>query len=394
MTAQRQVKPGWRTVALSDVATNSTTATKDPEGEGFERYIVGKDIPSDGGQITTWSQVGDGLFGSRIRTIVEDGDVICTTRGPNLRVARSTFRCLGAHTNFVLRTASEDELLQDYLALVVESDDFQQHLRRNFRGSVNLFVNWSDAAKYKFALPPLDEQKRIAALISSIDQETELLAHCVSALRVLSLAEGAAMLAGATELATLGEVAEVVGGVTKDVSRAKSDRAVLVPYLRVANVQRGFFDLEELTEIHAEPKVVEKLALRDGDVLLNEGGDRDQLGRGWVWKDSGQTVIHQNHVFRARLHDTRCSPLVVAWMANYGNPRWFERNGKQTTNLASINLTSIRKFPVPLLHADQLMRFEEVMRSLIALERAVAEKGQAIRRLRSTLLSGSLEGTF
>jgi hypothetical protein len=30
------------------------------------RYIIGKHIPGDGARITTWGEVGDGEFGSRI----------------------------------------------------------------------------------------------------------------------------------------------------------------------------------------------------------------------------------------------------------------------------------------------------------------------------------------
>ena len=201
------LRPDWRKVALGEVAANSTRATKDPLGDGFERYIVGKDIPPNG-RVTTWSPVGDGLFGSRIRTIVEEGDILCTTRGPNLRVARSTFRCLGAHTNFVLRAKSEESLLQNYLALVIESDDFQSHLARNFRGSVNLFVNWSDAARYEFALPPAEEQSRVVEMMASLDSVVDA---CESVetqfLRVIdAVSEDAWSSAAKVELGSLGAV--------------------------------------------------------------------------------------------------------------------------------------------------------------------------------------------
>lgn len=99
-------KKSWQRVKLGDVVTDSTAATKDYEADGFSRYIIGKHIPEDG-RISEWSPVGDGDFGSRIRTIVRAGDVICTTRGPKLRVAVATFDCLSAHTNFILRPLDE-----------------------------------------------------------------------------------------------------------------------------------------------------------------------------------------------------------------------------------------------------------------------------------------------
>jgi type I restriction enzyme S subunit len=83
----------------------------------------------------------------------------------------------------------------------------------------------------------------------------------------------------------LGEIAEVVGGVTKDAKRQADPSLIEVPYLRVANVQRGRLDLSMIATIRTSSVQAQKLRLEKGDVLLNEGGDRDKLGRGWVISD-------------------------------------------------------------------------------------------------------------
>lgn len=147
--------------------------------------------------------------------------------------------------------------------------------------------------------------------------------------------------------ATLGEIADVVGGVTKD-SKKQSDPALpLVPYLRVANVQRGHLDLTSVAHIRVPQATAERLRLQHGDVLLNEGGDRDKLGRGWVWENRIPNCIHQNHVFRARILEGILHPKLLAWFANECAQSWFETNGTQTTNLASISLSKIKQLPVP-----------------------------------------------
>src|SRR5438094_4314246 len=84
-------KKGARRVRLGDVAVNSTDVSIATEAEGYERYIIGKHIPADSHRVNSWNQVGDGEFGPRIRTIFRPGDVICTTRGPNLRVVTVDF---------------------------------------------------------------------------------------------------------------------------------------------------------------------------------------------------------------------------------------------------------------------------------------------------------------
>ena len=133
------------------------------------------------------------------------------------------------------------------------------------------------------------------------------------------------------------------GGVTKDSKREADPGYVEYPYLRVANVQRGFLDLSVVTTIRAHHDKAEKLVLQHGDILFNEGGDRDKLGRGWVWEGQIENCIHQNHVFRARLTNGGFDPYFISMHANTWGQRWFERHGKQTTNLASINLATLSR---------------------------------------------------
>ncbi|MER3424756.1 MAG: hypothetical protein C4293_17600 [Nitrospiraceae bacterium] len=115
--------------------------------------------------------------------------------------------------------------------------------------------------------------------------------------------------------AQLGAIAALKGGITVDKNR-KSLTARTVPYLRVANVQRGYLDLSAVKEIVAPEADIKDLCLAPGDILFTEGGDRDKLGRGWVWEGQLQECIHQNHVFRVRLYSTDVFPKLVSWWGN------------------------------------------------------------------------------
>lgn len=146
--------------------------------------------------------------------------------------------------------------------------------------------------------------------------------------------------------ASLDMLGELVSGLARG-RRSGDAPQTEVPYLRVANVQSGRLDLDELRTMPATTAEVERYALRQGDVVLTEGGDRDKLGRGWVWKDASRTVIHQNHVFRLRPATPSISSELVAHHANGFGRRWFADAAQQTTNLASISLSRLRTFPVP-----------------------------------------------
>jgi type I restriction enzyme S subunit len=180
--------------------------------------------------------------------------------------------------------------------------------------------------------------------------------------------------------AGLDQIADIAGGVTKGQKFASSDRTRLVPYLRVANVQRGFLDLSEIKEIRALESDIKALRLLPGDLLFNEGGDRDKLGRGWIWEGQVPECIHQNHVFRARLFLPQMQPRFVSWCGNSYGQLWFMKAGKQSVNLASINLTVLRSFPVPLPPlSEQEAIIEAVEEQLSVIEHMEADLGVKLK---------------
>ena len=195
---------------------------------------------------------------------------------------------------------------------------------------------------------------------------------------------------------TLGAIADLKGGLTKGKRRKDGDRLRSVPYLRVANVQRGYLDLDHMKLIDATEKEIEELRLRAGDVLFNEGGDRDKLGRGWVWQDALSECIHQNHVFRARLRDSRIEPKFVSWYANGEGAAYFNDQGKQTTNLASINLTRLSEFPLPLAPDSEQRRIvAELESQFTRLDAAISSLRHVklkLNRLRAAVLHAACAG--
>lgn len=146
----------------------------------------------------------------------------------------------------------------------------------------------------------------------------------------------------------LAQVADVGSGMSVSKNR-KLREPVEVPYLRVANVQRGELQLDEVKTMPIEKQTLRELELKKWDVLFNEGGDRDKLGRGWVWENQIEKCITQNHVFRASpiLACEYHSKFISHWGNTFGRD-YFEKGGKQTTNLASINKTVLSLFPVPM----------------------------------------------
>jgi type I restriction enzyme S subunit len=147
--------------------------------------------------------------------------------------------------------------------------------------------------------------------------------------------------------ASLEDVAEIQTGLSKSASR-KGD-FVTLPYLRVANVQDGHFDLTEVKTIEVPKESVERFRLRPDDVILTEGGDFDKLGRGAVWRGQIKDCVHQNHLFVVRPDRKKLDVRFFAYQTQGPRGRaYFQSCSKQSTNLASINSTQLKQFPTAL----------------------------------------------
>src|SRR5262249_55246710 len=143
----------------------------------------------------------------------------------------------------------------------------------------------------------------------------------------------------------LGELATVQTGLAKGKNHIKDP--ISLPYLRVANVQDGYIDLSDVKTIEVSKADVERYRLRPNDVLMTEGGDFDKLGRGHVWRAQIDPCLHQNHIFAVRPKPEVLKPeFLAALSASPYGKRYFLSCAKQSTNLASINSTQLKQFPV------------------------------------------------
>ena len=192
------------------------------------------------------------------------------------------------------------------------------------------------------------------------------------------------------------ELCNIKSGVALGKKRALGSQLIELPYLRVANVQRGWLDLSEIKTVLVTQKEAEALYLISGDILMNEGGDRDKLGRGWIWDGQIERCIHQNHVFRLRLKSNQVLPHYVSYYANEYGQKYFMDEGKQTTNLASISMSKLSNFPIPIAHPEEMKliikRIEQCFKAIEQMETQFQKASKLLDRLEQATLSKAFRG--
>ena len=146
------------------------------------------------------------------------------------------------------------------------------------------------------------------------------------------------------QVTPLKHLADVKTGVAKGKDN-EGRNTIAVPYLRVANVQDGYLDLDDVASIEIPIGDLKRYCLKPGDVLMNEGGDFDKLGRGHVWDGQIDPCITQNHVFAVRPHKVSSVWLNAITSSEFAR-FYFMSRSKQSTNLASISSTNLMELPV------------------------------------------------
>lgn len=427
---------GWVTSSIADVAEGGLFVDGD--------WVESKDQdPTGSVRLTQLADVGIATFrdrsdrwmrpdqADRLRcTHLQGGDILIARMPDPIGRACLVPSGLGVAVTAVdvaiLRIVRSD-VDPRFIMWAINSPRVHADVVSHQAGTTRKRISRKNLALLKVPLPPLDEQRRIVDVLedhlSRLEAGIEQLRAAQRRNRSLRDAALRSELLGRRwpgdrwpcdlpaadvddgvlsdlpagwEWRRLQDVADVVGGITKDASKQGDPSFVEVPYLRVANVQRGRLDLRTIARIRVPPAKLEQLRLEPGDVLLNEGGDRDKLGRGWVWAGEIEDCITQNHVFRARPRPGTLHPKLLSWAANSLGGPWCERNGKQSVNLASISLKRIRLMPVPVPPLDAqpelVQRLEDLHDRSARLDTVI--EGQQARgaALRRSLLASAFSG--
>jgi type I restriction enzyme S subunit len=411
--------PNWRSVSLDELVALRTG----PFGSALHRSdYVPSTIP-----VVNPMHIKNGRIEPTIDMCVSDevarrlsefrlqvGDVVLARRGEMGRCAVVGMREAGwlcGTGSLVLRAnaAVNVRFLQRYMS----SPSVVRQLEGDSVGSTMVNLNQGILKALPLPVPPINEQERIAEKLDSLlarvdDCRTRLNRVPAILKRFRHAVLEAATSGGLTEDwreghsparawrdCVLSDIADIQGGITKDAKREVSTDVEL-PYLRVANVQRGWLDLSQIKTIRVPPDKLPALLLRRGDVLFNEGGDIDKLGRGWIWEGQIERCIYQNHVFRARLHDADAQPKFISWWGNSVGLDYFLRAGKQTTNLASINKTVLSNLPIllpsPAEQAEIVRRVDALFALADTLETRLATARDQVDRLTPALLSKAFRG--
>lgn len=399
------IPPEWHIETIGSLATTlsagGTPSRANPAyWKGPYPFVMIEDVTGCGLYLdSTQGRISDEGLAASSAWLVPAGAVLVSmyaTIG-----ATAVTRIVAATNQAIAAIIPRDGVLPEFLALSIRH--YRDALSARNVQSTQKNINKGILESFEIPLPPLEEQRKIAMVLGKAQATMTVeddLARVARELKQAALRQlftcglradairesrfGAVPAAWGE--AVLSECAYVQTGIAKNSKNHRHDD-ILIPYLRVANVQDGRLDLREMKMIQVSAKEAEACLLQVGDVVLTEGGDFDKLGRGFIWEGQIERCIHQNHVFAVRTNRDLLDSRFFAYLAQspYGKA-YFLSVAHKTTNLACINTTKLRAFPVLLPPPEEQREIASLLATLDAKIAHHEARQGLLRELFRTLL--------
>ena len=351
----QRLPPGWKWARLRNLCVQDrvTIPAADITGENLP-YIGGEHIERNSGRI---------LF-ERYRVPNQSMGISNTFKFDSRHVLYSKLRPYlnkVALPGFSGRCSTElipllpHEVDKTYLAFFLRLPATVAYAMQGSTGSRMPRTDMPSFMNLPIPLAPLVEQKRIVAILNeqmaAVDRAKKAATERLEAAQALREALVERVFDEVRDRKWpeihLGGLGDIVSGITLGRKLRNDSMSSVRPYLRVANVKDGYLDLNEVKEIAVSSEECAKYLLKKGDLLLTEGGDPDKLGRGCVWSEEIPNCLHQNHIFRIRLHQERINPRFASLqVGSHRGKSYFFNNARQTTGIATINRRILEGFPM------------------------------------------------
>lgn len=346
---------GWPTVRLEDCAeiiSGATPSTSESAyWDGDVCWATPKDLSElEGAYISdTPRKITRSGLQSCAATVLPADSVLFSSRAPIGHVAINTVP-MATNQGFKSFVPNRERVHTKFLYHWLRRN--RPYLESLGNGATFKEVSKAVVARIEIPLPPLLEQQRIAEILDKADALRAKRRAALTQLDTLTqsifldiFGDPASNPKG-WPIARVDGVADVQGGL--QVTTARKNLPHEVPYLRVANVYRGFLDLREIKTIRATDAELARTQLVTNDLLIVEGhGNPAEIGRGALWDGSIAHCIHQNHIIRARFDAAKVVPLYACeYLNSPGGRRHLLRAGKTTSGLNTISVSEVKGTPV------------------------------------------------
>lgn len=282
------------------------------------------------------------------RSGVDDGDIlfamIGTIGNPVLVKKDRPFSI----KNVALFKIDEMKVHGAFFKFMLESPVITKQLEANSRGGNQKFVSLSSLRNMQIPLPPLPEQKRIAAILDKADS---ILRKRQEAVRLTDELLRSVFLDmfGDPVRNTKGWQEVTIRDLVSEVKYGTSDKASYegkYPILRMNNITYlGGWNFTDLKRIDIPEKELSKYLVRQGDILFNRTNSKELVGKTAVYRRD-DPMAYAGYLIRIRSNKQNNSEYIAAYLNSTHGKKILESMCKSIVGMANINAQELQEIAI------------------------------------------------
>lgn len=367
LTNNGQPYPAWSMSLLKDAVEIN------PKTESLPKQFIYIDLEAvQGGALTSTKVYEKTDAPSRAQRLLKANDVLFQMVRPYQK-NNYFFELEGSlptvsSTGYAQLRSTENN--PKFIYYTLHTDEFVKNVSDRCTGGTYPAINSSDLGRIPINIPCKEEQQKIAAFLTTLDQKIELETNKLSKYRQAKKAIFQKILNDSLfekcplKTVKVYSVASAITGYPFDSDQFKECGIRLV---KGANVKRGVLDFSpEITSFWADCNNIEKFLLQKGDLLIQMDGAQVGKSFGFVEQDLLPALLVQ------RVTRLRCDESVANILYQYLDHGYFYSYvKKRMTNTAvpHISLNDIKdfEFKVPEMeeYLKKMSNFFELLESKI-----------------------------
>lgn len=308
----------------------------------------------------------------------------------------------------------EEAYLPQFMYYILNSKYMDDFIESITAGSTISHLYQKDFINFRFPLPPLPEQRRIASVLSTLDTEIRQTEEIIEI--TVELKRGFVQ-----DFFTIGEEREQkvllgpietslpshwnvkpIGEICEDRKLGTDERGddrngQKVPLIKMGDLGIGTLNISDTEMVTATSEMLEKYKLKPGDLLFNTRNSPELVGKTAIW-NKNQEAIFDNNLLRLRFDDEiQDSRYVNSYLSSSLGRRQTRSKVHGTTSVAAVYWKELEKLKIPIPPKNEREKYIEIIskiREKFSLEQRSLKKLNELKRgLMQDLLTGEVRTT-
>ncbi|WP_417884377.1 restriction endonuclease subunit S [Vibrio rumoiensis] len=296
------------------------------------------------------------------------GDILFCLRGSLGKFALINSDMKGAiASSLVIIRANKEVVDLDYLKNYLASTLCEREIRSFENGAAQPNLSAKDLKAFKIPLPPLAEQKRIAAILDKADairqkrqQAIKLADEFLRSVFLEMFGDPVTNPKGFS----VGTIRDIVSTVNYGTSAKASEIDGKFPILRMGNITyKGGWNFTDLKYIDLDDKDQDKYLARKNDLLFNRTNSKELVGKTAVFNESRPMAI-AGYLIRVRTNELGNPWYISGYLNSSHGKQTLLNMCKSIVGMANINAQELQNINILLPPVELQNEYESIVKEV------------------------------